>query len=180
MRVILETTRLRLREMEAGDLDFMAEMLGDPDVMHHYPHTLDRDGAQAWLDHQIRRYERDGHAFWLVEGKDDGKPKGQVGLLRQTLEDGDHPEVGYMIHRPFQQQGIATEAAMAVRDHAFRELDRPYVVSFIRPENIPSQKVAWKLGMEPERMIQRGGWDHLVFLVERGKQSGVPSSGPPD
>jgi len=167
MRVILETTRLRLREMVTDDLDFMAEMLGDPAVMHHYPHTLDRDGAQAWLDHQLKRYERDGHAFWLVEGRDDGEPKGQVGLLKQTLEDGDHPEVGYMIHHPFQQQGIATEAARAVRDHAFRELDRPYVVSFIRPENIPSQKVAWKLGMEPERMIQRGGWDHLVFRVER-------------
>jgi RimJ/RimL family protein N-acetyltransferase len=176
MRVILETACLRLREMVPEDLDFMAEMLGDPDVMQHYPHTLDRDGAQAWLDHQLQRYERDGHAFWLVEGRDDGQPKGQVGLLKQTLEDGDHPEVAYMIHRPFQQQGLATEAAMAVRDHAFRELDHPYVVSFIRPENIPSQKVAWKLGMEPERMIQRSGWDHLVFRVERGRRSGVPSS----
>jgi RimJ/RimL family protein N-acetyltransferase len=139
MRVILETPRLRLREMGAEDIDFMAEMLGDPDVMHYYPHTLDRDGARGWLDNQLQRYERDGHAFWLVEGRDDGKAKGQVGLLKQTLEDG---------------------------------------VSFIRPENIPSQKVAWKLGMEPERMIQRGGWDHLVYRVERSGQSGAPTSGP--
>jgi RimJ/RimL family protein N-acetyltransferase len=156
--------------MAPDDLDFLAEMLGDADVMRHYPHTLDREGAQVWLDHQLMRYERDGHGFWLVEGRD-GAPRGQVGLLKQTLEDGDHPEVGYMIHRPFQLQGIATEAARAVRDYAFRALDRPYVVSLIRPENVPSQKVAWKLGMEPERMIQRGGWDHLVFRVERAEPS---------
>jgi RimJ/RimL family protein N-acetyltransferase len=153
--------------MVPGDLDFLAQMLGDPDVMEHYPSTLDRDGAQVWLDRQKMRYQRDGHGFWLAVGRDDGEPRGQVGLLRQTLSDGHHPEVAYMIHRPFQRQGLATEAARAVRDHAFDALEMDYVVSFIRPQNLPSQRVATKLGMQPVQMIRRGGRDHVVYRVDR-------------
>jgi len=90
-----------------------------------------------------------------------------VGLASQTMTDGVHPEVGYLIHRPYQRRGYATEAAVAVRDHAFDVLDYPYVVSFIRPANIPSQKVAWKLGMEPVGMIRHAELDHIVFRIDR-------------
>ena len=42
MAVVLETQRLRLREIEPGDLDFLAALLGDPEVMRYYPQHLDR------------------------------------------------------------------------------------------------------------------------------------------
>jgi len=34
---IVATKRLRLREMQLADLDFIATMLADADVMRHYP-----------------------------------------------------------------------------------------------------------------------------------------------
>lgn len=34
--VILDTDRLTLRELEPDDLDFLASMMADPDVSHHY------------------------------------------------------------------------------------------------------------------------------------------------
>jgi len=166
MRQVLETPRLRLRELENGDLAFVAGMLADPQVMRYYPKTLDREEARAWLDRQRARYERDGHGLWLVETREDSEAVGQVGLVAQELDDGVHPEVGYLIHLPFQRRGYATEAALAVRDHAFQVRGYAYVVSFIRPENVPSQKVAWKLGMEPTRMIRRANLDHIVFRVD--------------
>jgi RimJ/RimL family protein N-acetyltransferase len=167
MHVILETARLRLREIVPEDLDFLADLLGDPDVMRFYPNTLDRAGTARWLERQLGRYERDGHGFWIVEDRKAGQSVGQVGLLNQQLDDGIHPEVAYLIHAPYQRQGYATEAALAVRDHAFQALDKSYVVSFIRPENRPSRKVARKLGMKPEGVIRWGGLDHLLFRVER-------------
>ncbi len=48
-------------------------------------------------------------------------------------------EIGYLIHRPFWRQGIAFEAARAVRDFAFERLALPRIISLIRPENVPSQ-----------------------------------------
>lgn len=171
MRQVIETSRLRLRELVPDDLDFVAEMLGDPEVMRYYPRPLEREGALAWLERQRARYALDGHGLWLVETRDGAEPVGQVGLASQTVEDGVHPEVGYLIHRPYQRRGYATEAALAVRDHAFGVFDYPYVVSFIRPINVPSQKVAWKLGMEPVRMIRHAELDHIVFRIDRDRRS---------
>ncbi|HSM59845.1 MAG TPA: GNAT family N-acetyltransferase [Longimicrobiales bacterium] len=172
MPVVIETPRLRLREMTEDDLDFLAAMLADEDVMRHYPEPLDREGARAWLHRQIERYERDGHGFWLVEEVASGCPVGQVGLLRQTVDGEALREVAYMIQAPYQRQGYAVEAARAVRDHAFQVLDLEEVVSFIRPENLPSQKVASRVGMEPTRMIRWAGLDHLVWCLRRDPDAG--------
>ncbi len=165
MPTVIETPRLRLREMTREDLGFLAEMLGDAEVMRYYPQPLDCAGAEAWLVRQLERYERDGFGFWLVEVATSGEPVGQVGLLRQTVDGETHREVAYMIHRRFWRNGFATEAARAVRDHAFEVLGLDEVVSFIRPENLPSQRVAHRLGMEPRRMITRAGLSHLVWSV---------------
>ena len=43
--MILQTARLALREMTPDDLDFVASMLADPEVMRFYPSTYDRAGA---------------------------------------------------------------------------------------------------------------------------------------
>jgi RimJ/RimL family protein N-acetyltransferase len=44
------------------------------------------------------------------------------------------------------------------------------VVSLIRPENIPSQGVARKIGMRREdRVVQHGSFDHWVFSRDRAE-----------
>jgi RimJ/RimL family protein N-acetyltransferase len=168
MDPILVTSRLLLREMSRDDLDFVAAMLADPDVMRFYPRPYSREEAAAWVDRQRDRYARHGHGLWLAVDRVGGEPIGQVGLILQRVEGVEMPEVGYLIHRPFWRRGFATEAAVATRDHAFRSLGRSRVSSLIRPENLPSQGVARKMGMEPEgRTVIHGGFEHLVFSVER-------------
>jgi RimJ/RimL family protein N-acetyltransferase len=168
MDPILVTSRLLLREMSRDDLDFVAAMLADPDVMRFYPKSYSREEAAAWIDRQVDRYARHGHGLWLVVDRDGGEPIGQVGLTLQRVEGEEVPEVGYLIHRPFWRRGFATEAAVATRDHAFQSLGRSRVSSLIRPENVPSQGVARKMGMEPVgRTVIHGGFEHLVFSVER-------------
>ena len=165
---ILETPRLILCEMSLADLDFVAAMLADPEVMRFYPKCYSREEAQTWVERQTNRYARHGHGLWLVLDKASGQPVGQVGLLIQNVEGVEEKEVGYLIHRPFWRRGFATEAALACRDHAFEVLGRPRLISLIRPENIPSQGVARKLGMTPgPRTVQHSGFEHVVFSVWR-------------
>src|SRR5258707_11632353 len=146
MKIILQTPRLLLREMNHEDLDFMAEMLGDPDVMRHFPQTEDRAGAAAHIERQVDRYATWGYGPWLVLNKKTNQLLGRVGLLRQVVEGIEEVEVGYMIHRPYWRQGFAFEAAAACRDYVFSTLGRDRVISLDRPENLPSQAVARKMG----------------------------------
>jgi ribosomal-protein-alanine N-acetyltransferase len=165
VKTILETSRLRLREMSLGDLDFIAAMLSHSEVMRFYPQLYSRDEAKSWIERQLGRYERHGHGLWLVEDRTTGEPRGQVGLLIQEVDGNEEPEIGYLIHHPFWRQGLATEAALAARNWAFGTLGLPRVISLIRPVNLPSQGVAGKLGMTPEKRTMFRDLEHIVFSV---------------
>jgi ribosomal-protein-alanine N-acetyltransferase len=64
-------------------------------------------------------------------------------------------------------QGLATEAARAVRDHAFDHLQLPRVISLIHPDNIASRRVAEKNGMTPEKETIFRGFPTIVFGISR-------------
>ena len=127
----------------------------------------------TWIERQMRRYARHGHGLWLALDKATGQPVGQVGLLIQNVHGVEEKEVAYLIHRPFWRQGFATEAATACRDYAFTVLGRQRVIALIRPENVPSQKVARKLGLQPEPdCVRQSGLEHIVFSISRDAGKG--------
>jgi [ribosomal protein S5]-alanine N-acetyltransferase len=162
----LETPRTVMREILGNDAEFLLQMMSDPLVMRFYPKPADAKDVRDLINRMRAHYRDDGCGLWLVVDRESGEPLGRVGLLRQDVNGADEFEVGYMIHRPFWRRGLATEAATAVRDYAFRERGLKRVVSLIRPDNLPSQGVARRLGMEIV-----GSWDHVglphhVFAVE--------------
>jgi RimJ/RimL family protein N-acetyltransferase len=171
MKIILETPRLVLRELSLGDLDFMATMLAHPEVMRFYPKCHTRDESEAWIRRQMDRYAQHGHGGWLALDKATGEPRGQVGLIPQTIDGVLETEIGYLIHHPYWHRGLATEAATACRDYAFGILERRRVISLIRPENLPSQGVARKVGLSPGRHTLHAGLDHIVFSLSRGESA---------
>lgn len=164
---VLETDRLCLRQLEPSDLDFVAGMLRDAEVMRFYPACLTRDEARAWIDRQRVRYTQDGYGLWLVEHKASGDPVGQVGMLRQWVNRSPEPEIGYLIQRSMWRCGYASEAAVAVRDYALGVLRLPRVVSLIRSDNLPSQGVAAKIGMTRCGTAPHAGLEHLVYALDR-------------
>ena len=163
MAFIAETARLRLREMVADDLEFVAAMLAHPDVSRYYERRFARADAQVWLHRQLARYERHGHGLWLVEERETQTPVGQVGLAIQEVEGECHPEIGWLLDRPCWGRGYATEAGAAVREVAFNKFNYAYVISLIRPVNTASRRVAERLGMTVEREAEFHGFTHLVY-----------------
>jgi RimJ/RimL family protein N-acetyltransferase len=167
---ILETPRLVLREMIAEDLDFIASLLADPEVMRYWPRCYTRDEAEGWVRRQRERYRRHGYGYWLAIDRATGEPVGQAGLLQAEVEGRQETALGYIIHRPCWRQGYATEAAAACRDYAFDRAGKEKVIALVRPENVPSQGVALKIGMVEEGRTQYEGFLHLIFAIRRGER----------
>ena len=163
MKLILETPRLLLRELVLEDLDFVAAMLADPEVMRYYPRCCTREESEAWIKRQRVRYASDGFGFWLAVASETGLPVGQAGLLMQNIDGVMQVGLGYLMHRPFWRRGLAHEACTAILEHAFETRGMGRVVSPIRPENGPSRRLAEKLGMVPERQIEYAGFQHIIY-----------------
>jgi RimJ/RimL family protein N-acetyltransferase len=159
MRVPPPTPRLVFREMTLDDLDDMAALLGDPEVMGYYPRPKNRDEASAWITWNQRLYHTYGYGLWLLSLGDTGEFVGDCGLTPQQVDGVTEIEVGYHVRACLQGRGLATEAAAACRDYARDVLEVDRLIAIIDPRNQPSQRVAENLGLVVARTSDnRGRW----------------------
>jgi RimJ/RimL family protein N-acetyltransferase len=153
------TARLAFREMTPDDLGDMAALLGDPEVMRHYPRPKSRAEASAWIAWNRRLYRQHGFGLWLLTLRASGAFVGDCGLTPQRVDGVTEIEVGYHVRTALQGRGLATEAAKACRDHARDVLRVDRLVAIVDPGNRPSQRVAEKLGLVVERdSDDQGRW----------------------
>jgi [ribosomal protein S5]-alanine N-acetyltransferase len=164
--VRLETERLILRKPEAGDRDGYTEIWGDPEVVRFLGgRTLPPEDIPKAIENMLRQWDRHGVGLFSVLRKEDEQLVGRIGYLlwdserwvnamHEELEEPLELEIGWVVARAFWNQGYATEAAAACRDHAFEALGRDRVISLIAPENVPSIRVAEKIGERYERDVE--------------------------
>ncbi|HMQ32667.1 MAG TPA: GNAT family N-acetyltransferase [Chloroflexaceae bacterium] len=167
--VIATTERLVLRHLAPGDAAALGLVFGDPEVMHF------GDGPQApeWVEGWLRRvvegdYVERGYGPYGVAERTGGTLVGYCGLF-YFPDLGGRPEVelGYRLARAWWGRGYATEAALAVRDHAFDALGLTRLVALIDPANLASARVAEKIGMRRVGEVMLPGYthpDHLYAL----------------
>ena len=182
---ILETPRLLLREFTPEDADALALVLSDPQTMRYYPAPYDRAGVEQWIGRNRRRYRDDGVGLWAMEltktqdsevqGSEFHKLIGDCGIILQQVDGERLYEIGYHLRRDFWGLGLATEAAIACSDWAFAHLKTERLISLIRPENLPSCRVAERLGMIVWKEVNWRGLIHHVYCIERGK---TPAAAP--
>lgn len=157
--------RLVFRRMRHADLDAMAGLLGDPEVMTYYPRPRTRDEAAEWIEWNVRNYARGGLGLWIISTPD-GEFVGDCGLTWQLIDGVEELEVGYHVIPRLQGRGFATEAASACRDLA-RSLGHRRLVSIIHPENVASQRVAEKNGLWLDReTLSRSGVPVRIYAVD--------------
>ncbi|MFJ5955334.1 GNAT family N-acetyltransferase [Paenarthrobacter sp. NPDC092416] len=161
------TARLRFREMSPADLDVMAALLGDPDVMAFYPAPKSRPEAAQWIAWNEANYARLRYGLWIVETHD-GEFLGDCGLTWQDVNGRSELEAGYHLRTPAQGRGYATEAAAACRDFAREVVRVRRLVALIHPDNTPSRRVAERIGMTHIEDDHHGSMVRTVMGVELG------------
>jgi RimJ/RimL family protein N-acetyltransferase len=164
---VFETDRLRLREMTMEDANLLLQIFADPVAMQHYPSTKDLEQTLDWIRWTQRNYERFGVGLWIVERREDGEFLGQCGIVPQEVEGHPEFEIGYLFVRQHWGHGYATEAAAACRDYGFHKRGYSRLISLIAPQNLPSRRVAERIGMHLERHVIWKNKPIDVYAIER-------------
>jgi ribosomal-protein-alanine N-acetyltransferase len=167
--VTLQTPRLLLRSFSEGDLDAMSALMANTDFMRFSLGVFSREQTTAFLA-KVRTRDREGlPSQFAVVLRAQERLIGYCGFFSQIVDEIEEIEIGYRLHPDHWGQGIATEAARAVRDHGFGYLKLPRLISLIHPDNLASQRVAEKNGMKPDRKTVFRGFPAIVYSISQAQ-----------
>jgi RimJ/RimL family protein N-acetyltransferase len=145
------TKRLTLEPLRAEDADEMVEVLVDERLYGFVGGPLtSRDEVRARYRQLAAGSGKPEEVWlnWIARRRSDSRP---VGTMRATLRsagDGWTAEIAWLIGVPWQDRGLASEAAVALvewlRRHGIEDIR-----ANIHPEHAASATVAARAGLEP-------------------------------
>jgi RimJ/RimL family protein N-acetyltransferase len=168
----IESERLILRRITAGDLAFYARIHADPDVARYLAHGNPRslEETHHWFDSLQLAYRELQLGHIAITRKSDGTLLGRVGVSHLETEIDPQPdgtrlgyyfperapsgvahvveqELGYTLDRAAWGNGYAREAVRAMWGYLTSRRPGPRVISIIHPDNTRSIKLAMSFGV---------------------------------
>ena len=170
----VETCRLCLRVFEPADLDALANINSDPDVMHHTGdgNPVSREETDRRLRGYIEHWRENGFGLRAAIHKSDHALVGFCGL--QFVAGRHEIEIGFRLAKKYWGQGLATEATRAVLRHGFEVLGLERVIGLARPANVASQRVLEKSGLKHEKNAHYYGHFVRYYAIERTEIDHIP------
>jgi len=163
----IETERTVLRMFTMDDLDDLARIFGNPQVMKYLGHTcepIERDETEKALASIINHWEKNGFGRWAVISKVNNKLIGCAGL---RLHEGT-PELVVLLDEPYWRKGLATEIGRAVFKYGFETRGFDRIIAMTRPANTGSRRLMNKLGMRfLEEAIVFGQYQAVIYEILR-------------
>lgn len=156
----LTTERLVLRAPRIEDFPAYRAFLASP-RSKGVDGPLDLKGAWAYFTHDAALWHLVGHGSLMMDRRDTGVLAGSISVNGGPMFD--EVELGWMVYDGHTNQGLATEAAAAVRDWALGPRDLPTLVSYVGIDNAASRRVAEKLGAVIDLGVAPQGPGTLTF-----------------
>lgn len=170
--MILETERVLLKKPEGDQIDYVAPLFGDANVMRYIVtgKVRSREEALQSIAKNQEHWDRFGFGFFNAIEKATGRFIGRCGLLHIAYQH-DHPdvEVGYLLHEAFWGKGYGKEIAKRLTDWGLEELKLKEIYGICWRENIASCKILEGVGMVFDREDVYPGTEHLslFFRLDR-------------
>jgi RimJ/RimL family protein N-acetyltransferase len=171
----LKTERLVLRRWHEEDLEPLAVIDGDPEVMRFIGDgsVRTREQTATALASMERGWDERGFGIFAVELRETGELAGWAGLavpgfLPEVLP---AVEIGWRLGRHFWGRGIATEAAGEALRFGFTEAGLDRMISICHVDHHASARVMTKLGMRQERetVVPAHGQPVRVLAITHGE-----------
>lgn len=163
---ICETERCLVRESVPEDVDSFYEIYRDREITEYMEDLYeDREKERQYIRDYIEKvYAFYGFGMWTVCLKETGEVIGRAGLsMREGFEE---PELGYVIGKTWQRQGIAAEVCLEILNYAGNELGLEQIRALMHPENTASQRLCHRLGFYYEREIEVDGIFYRSYRIE--------------
>lgn len=183
----IETTRLVLTEHSRDDLDPLAAMWADPDVVRHIGgKPSSRQESWTRLLRNRGLWPILGYGYWAVRERRTGRFVGEVGFAdfqRATRPPiGGMPEAGWVLATWAHGIGYASEAVAAALTWLDQARRFHEVVCLIDNGNAASLRIAMKNGFLPAGEVELGEATIPLYSRHRGNREADPAAvrpGPP-
>ncbi len=164
--IVAETPRLVIRHPEECDIQPIAAIWSDPAVTRFMGGPRDRMKVAAGLLEDVRAETPARFDLWPVIERKTAATIGHCGLIEKDIDGRPAIELVYAITVEAWGKGYATEAGIAIRDHAFYRLGVPGIVALIEPLNAASVRVAEKVGFRKAGdTLRPGGRSMAVYAL---------------
>ena len=160
MPIILQTERLCLRQFTEADAPIIYHLKTQPGVLQYVPEPLltSEEHAKEVIINIILPQYKNNLGRWAVHLKGNDEFIGWCGLKLLNNE----IDLGYRFLPSAWGKGYATEAAKAALQYGHQQLQLKKIIAHAHVDNIASQKVLEKIGMQ---------------FVGEGIDEGVPVKG---
>ena len=139
----IETERLFIRPVQLEDLDQLAPLFADPEVMlFSLRGVRSFEETRVFIQHLVDETMKHQVGMCCVIEKNSQTLIGMCGIVWWETEGEMQPELGYRLAKKYWGKGFAFEACDAIQNHVGRE----NLVSFIEKENERSVRLAERLG----------------------------------
>ncbi len=151
---VLETARLILRPLRAGDAHDMFEYAQDPALarLGMWDPYDSFEACEQHIEHLIPLYEK-RLMWWAIEHRADKRLIGRVELAEWD-PDNEHAELGYALNRNYWGQGLMTEAVALAVDYGWTQLALHRLGATVLPENTASIRLLTRIGMKREGRLR--------------------------
>jgi ribosomal-protein-alanine N-acetyltransferase len=163
----LNTLRLTLRPLDEKDVQALYSIYQTEGVLSYFPNTIPPpiEKIQRFINSQQAHWEKYGYGNWGILPEGRAEIIGWAGL--QYLPELNETEVGFLLDRPFWGMGYATEAARASVQFGFNRFHLDHIIALVHPENLASQRVIDKCGMEYQDTLALWGIQLRRYQINR-------------
>ena len=139
----IQTTRLVLRNYTKADMDFVISIWNDPDMGKYLPDPSIENVDKQYMKAYKTMEEYEECCYLISVFVETGELIGTCSFV--PGEDGSTYDLGYCVHKKFQENGYATEMAQGMIDYAGAHGARE-ITATVHKENVASIALMRKLG----------------------------------
>ncbi|MFD1778610.1 GNAT family N-acetyltransferase [Fredinandcohnia salidurans] len=152
---ILETERLRLREIVHSDAQAIFTCFSNNDVTRYYGQEplTEVEQAEQFVEFFAKNYKEKRGIRWGIELKETKEPIGTIGFNAWSPKH-KRAEIGYELQPQYWRKGYATEAVKKVISYGFDDLGLTRIGAVVFLENASSNELLIKLGFEKEGILR--------------------------